>query len=388
MSEHAVKASTCAVQQRTACHTCVLHVNSSSCSSLPQHQAPRSVSICQSAQQSKLAVLYQPLRASLWLSFATPPLNAQCSAQLAPTDLCALPSALHGGDTFLWVGADGVHLVPWTALGRSGVRRVLYETDEWAFTRAPAGAASRDTMNGLAVDEVWHYSHANDARWSTGVMHRYVPPGSINEKSARAPAASTLPPVQPPLVYLGEVQGVASRLVCWNALARHLPPHRLQLVAGTYSAAEHVERKLQMSSGVGLNIHKACSKSYAATLPVEAFRLATYLSSGIHLILSQRSHLADEAEYAGIVSFVGPRDGGGNDTQSAALLSAAVVEEYARISAMTVTERGKLHASRAAAFRAAFAPPRILERAGVTELLCGRPPTSPGTASQGLNLAR
>lgn len=96
---------------------------------------------------------------------------------------------------------------------------------------------------------------------------------------------------------------------------------------------------------VFLNLHKQCERGHA---PV-TFRHALLLSHG-KLILSERAHAGDEAEFAGLITFV-PQE--------------SIAKELARLFASSPAELARLITSRGAEFRRRFDPFSIIERAGI-----------------------
>ena len=99
-----------------------------------------------------------------------------------------------------------------------------------------------------------------------------------------------------------------------------------------------------------LNVHKNCNASETMAWPCEAFRFSLLLSVGAN-VLSESC--ADEAEYSGLVHF-------------------ATYGELER-SATHIVANDPHHESVADKFAQRFAPARILERAGVPELLASLP---------------
>ena len=111
-----------------------------------------------------------------------------------------------------------------------------------------------------------------------------------------------------------------------------------------------VEDAPQAKYDLGLSFHKDCDAARAPRLPVEAFRLATLLSAGV-AVVSEASHVLDEAAYAGLVTFRGLED----------------LEEEV-LAALGTSSRARSEQIRSA-FRERFDAEAILWRAGVLKRL-------------------
>ena len=258
-------------------------------------------------------------------------MNATCAPALTPCGgplgACEL-ARMSTGDTLVWVGRMQAAAVPWRALGARGVRRVFYEADpmppiEHARRGGPAEVALKSTVGfAVDVDEIWHYTHANTAVFQAlyphvSHTHRYVPPGkhgwtggnSDSTKLKHGGGVNTM-------MFVGDVsKRNPSRLECWRALNSSLyqdaprglgqPLRALEHIVALDSLV-HLDRRIANGGLVHINFHKSCTARHADQLPLESVRLSKLLSLG-RFVISQRSDTDDEAEFDGIVTFVGPR---------------------------------------------------------------------------------
>tara|TARA_B110001452_G_scaffold218494_1_gene190263 strand:+ start:1605 stop:2765 length:1161 start_codon:yes stop_codon:yes gene_type:complete len=236
---------------------------------------------------------------------------------------------LSAGDTFIWVGINGVHSQPWAQLRRRRVRVVWYQTE-------PTHQYALDRRK---VDEIWDFSwHNMEAvtRRAFPCTVRFVPPGYLHAAGALGGGspAPPAPPAEPDahadaqlrsappehansgaggsstgggprtgnsdvtsdaLLFLGAVQGVGKRERCWGELKRALGGS----LQATYAAwDEGALARVLSRHDLFLNLHKGCESGHA---PV-TFRAARVLSAG-RLLLSERAHPRDEAAYDGLITF-------------------------------------------------------------------------------------
>ena len=280
-------------------------------------------------------------------------------------------SLLQRGDALIWIGygfADGA--TPWTELGRRGIRRVFYQCE-------PEHRCASRTAGRYAVDEMWDFAWHNIEACSTAPTPprlRYVPLGAASMYAL--PLRLPLPSAHPgPLLFFGNVRDGPPRHRCFTELRRTLLNDRAAGKAGgggigsqqrrshgqrglgdlplthTFRAFDDASfRALLGAHAVWLNLHKGCGDAHN---PV-TFRVAKALLAG-RLILSERAHEKDEAEFEGLgISF--------HDNMSAiaAAYKLAVREYDAPGSpALAAVEQ------RVRAFRARFAPARIFQRAQI-----------------------
>ena len=353
-----------------------------------------------------------------------------------PLSVCGL-SELTAGDTLVWVGPALMASVPWTALGRAGVRRVYYDSDpldpglyESRVHLRQASAAQeifkakfmllRDVPNSslgapispgmrLPIDEVWHYSHANEAALSKAcaatpgfcehVTQRYVPPGNHGWPGGRRSRDLQLVHLGKSVVFVGDI-GLRTRRPCLEELdkllgTRYKPTHNRsellssEVVMEALDTMRHLNSRYDTSGLVHFNMHKQCTSRLSDLLPLESARLSKALSLG-RLVLSQRANSQDEAEFDGIVSFVGTRPseathegsstdgtersataGDGIGKARAADFAASLEQGFDDLVALNTSARVQLRVERSAAFRARFDPARIFRRAGLPRLFEG-----------------
>ena len=415
-------------------------------------------------------------------------LGATCAGQTSPFGKpllhCGLRN-LRSGDSLIWVGIAHAQAVPWRRLGQAGVRRIFYHADpmppvyynpQLQLSPLAVLAPTLSTGNSLlanatkikqwsrdgasvfeSLDEVWHYSRLNarvmertglgdidqsaasaHASAAHRIINRYVPPGkhvftSAKERSCCEDGAGRS------MTFVGQVHaGVPARLVCYLAVDEALHDSAaassnrttlgsLRLISKVMTSVSRVETHMVMFGQVHLNMHKFCASEDAQRLPFLSVRVAKALSLG-RVVISQRSDPEDEAEFAGLVSFVGersdpswfepssaskkqscsvsspatwyerepnpsPRHGSFlrsyvsrmhsarknlpnttlEDVCLAKAFARAVSAEAARLAALSPQEFTRLREERHAAFEARFAPRAILRRAGVGDaLLCSQ----------------
>jgi hypothetical protein len=297
-----------------------------------------------------LQFMYQPVVSTLVAGFQmAPPGNREvlvrCGAGWVPA-LGRAAQRLEHGDVFILVGSNGMWQpgpVPWALLQRTGVRRVLYQTEPTHRCLACQGKA--------CYDELWDFSLHNLDACSGGaggnVTLRHVPPGAV--PSIHPSASGTSRPGQGPgpLLFVGSVS-FPQRRRCMSALRKNLSAlatrDAMRLVERAFDD-DTFHRKVLGSAGVFLNLHKACGDAHN---PVEGFRVAKLLNAG-RLVISERAHPLDERAYDGTVLFC--------DSM------AAVADLYAKLAAngswLALAAKG------AANFRTQFAPRRIFERARI-----------------------
>eukprot|EP00965_Chrysotila_dentata_P151911 5019616-Pleurochrysis_carterae.AAC.5 len=247
-------------------------------------------------------------------------------------------------DLFIWVAKLGHEHIPWTWLSEHQVHTVYFSVDP-RDSESPCEVVGNNN-----IKEVWDYSLYNiktcrDHRLKYNrnnlPVFRYLPPGAI-ESSA---VADHQQPAH--LAFMGHVK-FGSRLKCWGFLKSRLGPHLVNLNGvWTPSAFE----ALVKGNGIHLNLHKRCDP--IEPRPLETFRLSTLLSAQA-LIISERADVADEEPYAGLVTFATVR---------------GIQEEFDVLANMSKWARRELSRARAANFQRRFAPGRLLQNAGIGQLL-------------------
>lgn len=255
-------------------------------------------------------------------------------------------SKLRAGDALIWVGwgfADAA--TPWAELGQRGVRRVFYQCE-------PEHRCASRRVGRYAVDEMWDFAWHNFEACSTSPtapLLRYVPLGAASMyalPTERVP----LPMVRPgALLFFGNVRDGPPRHKCFKELQGLLVGEKL---ANTFRAWDDESyQRLLREHAIWLNLHKGCGDAHN---PI-TFRVSKALLAG-RLILSERSHPKDEAEFAGLgISFY--------DNMSAiATAYEALVRSY---SSFGPKGTGALADAtrRIRAFRRRFAPRLLFERA-------------------------
>lgn len=363
-------------------------------------------------------IVMEPILATLHEGVAQ--LGANCTLWPEYFAPCQL-SEMGVGDILVVVGPALAALMPWAQLRQTGVHRVYYDTDPmtpslyqtdtggqptassaqvlesklWWWAKSPVTV---DTV--LDAEEIWHYTHANKAVVELAcagrnITNRFVPPGNHGWKGGNNYQMTNL---GKGLLFVGDVSGKnAARVPCWQALQRALSmsARRLnrssallyaEVVDHALDKLQHLNHRIANSGLTHLSMHKQCTSELADMLPLETVRLAKALSLG-RIVVSQRANQADEAEYAGIVTFVGERTSSQLITPSrlaiaistddedrahmrAQAFALAVTAEAEQLTALNKSERSHLRMSRAAAFKARFAPAAILGRAGLPGLLC------------------
>lgn len=196
-------------------------------------------------------------------------------------------SMLGRGDVFIWIGLTMDH-VPWRALRERGVRCILYQTE-------PTHRCMARSSGAFAVDELWDFSHHNiEACRRRGVdapALRYVPLAAVRGPVASRPRDCT---VGRPLIFFGNKYDGPLRKRCWDALRAALPK-RVYSTYRIWDDASFVAEVLNQFD-LFVNLDKDCGDAHG---PV-TFRNARLLNAG-KLIISERMHPADEAEYAGML---------------------------------------------------------------------------------------
>ena len=263
------------------------------------------------------------------------------------------------GDGFVWVGINGRFAVPWTTLRRRGVRTVYYQTEPiYLAAGAPCVRYNKSVGMVSKIDELWDFSHHNlevcggaTARGGVdqpeGAPGRPQPPPSKGAKPLTIrlippgymPTAHRVEGTSPALLFFGAIDATTGRGPCYYLLKRSLGEQLHQ----TYSVwNDSALMRVFERYDLYLNLHKRCAPGGPVT-----FRHALLLSAG-KLVLSDRAHPRDEAEYAGMVRFV-PQ--------------ARLAEEYR---AMVLGSDYRAEQRRAhERFRTRFQPEAIFHRAGV-----------------------
>ena len=288
-------------------------------------------------------------------------------------------AALRRGDIFCWVNpltltADHRPALPFRELRARGVHLVLYSTEssKWCPDRAKM------------VDEVWEFGWAGLQACTTGSCKQSFPAPSFNGTRAAtvdcaalkgdvpqltlrlvppgylpsAPAAlehavhDDAPHACERLQFLGSsVQGLQPkdwRVGCFDVLKRALGSRLVE----TYSAWDDRSlSRILASGGFYLNLHKGCEAGGRSPVTFRTSRILSMPLGGV--ILSERCHPLDEAEFRGLMHFMPAAD------------IPAAFERLCRDS--SAWSRQAAHAHRR--FRARFEPQRLFERARVYELL-------------------
>ena len=252
-------------------------------------------------------------------------------------------SLLQHGDVFIWIGYGFANAdTPWVDLGRRGVRRIFYQCE-------PEHRCASRTVGRYQVDEMWDFAYHNFEPCElapTPPRLRYVPlaaTGLYGRPDVPMPTHGS-----GPLMFFGNVRDGPRRHRCYAELRRHLGSD----VYHTYQAFdEEGFRRLLGQSAIWLNLHKACGDAHN---PV-TFRVPKLLHAG-RLVLSERSHPKDEAQFRGLVEF--------HDNMS------AIAQRFRELAARPreYTERAHLAAAR---FRHRFAPEAIFVRARIYSEVLG-----------------
>ena len=240
-------------------------------------------------------------------------------------------SWLRKGDVFLWIGVNH-GLAPWAELRRRGVRSVAYQTEP---------THSCEGLHRAQVDELWDFSWHNieacAGMKSAPASLRYVPLGALD-----SPRASAVASARPKLMFFGAPYHGQGRRHCFSDLKQRMR-ETLKYTYRVWDDGAFVNRVLSHFT-IFLNLHKDCGDSHN---PV-TFRVAKLLNAE-GLVLSERCHPRDEAEYAGMVLFV-------NDT-------ASIVSTHTQL---VQSGSWRARAQEAAArFQQRFQPRAIFERAGI-----------------------
>jgi hypothetical protein len=269
---------------------------------------------------------------------------------------------LERGDTFIWIGTVGKFSQPWKRLRERGVRRVYYQTEPFDLRRRWERCPFRND----SVDELFDFSWSNLERCSLvgpwAPRLRFVPPGDLGRRDPprRAPTLKSKT-----MVFFGTLKDPYSRerLRTYKALKRALgdrlqhtckltrhgpfPPKLPSVIVSVCLPVadeawnDTAFAMLLQTHDIFVNLHK----DKTAAKPV-TFRNALLLSEN-KLVISERAHARDEAEYDGMVIF-------SND----------IIHDYHRLAddARVATRTMQLSSTR---FRARFAPAELFRRAGV-----------------------
>ena len=202
-------------------------------------------------------------------------------------------SSLRKGDVYVWVGMGAaweMWQTPWKELWARGVTCVLYQTEP-----ADVCVASRTGLH--PVHEIWDFSLHNIEgcrRKRDAPFPRYVPlahvPGSPMVKPPQRGEAR-------PLMFFGDPNNNPKRKECYRELKSLLGPR----VRHTYRAFSHATFATNVLSNfdIFVNLHKTCGEAHN---PI-TWRNAKLLNSR-KMIISERSHPKDEAEYSGMMLWV------------------------------------------------------------------------------------
>ena len=331
----------------------------------------------------KLAFMYSPIVRTLVEGFQAAGSSVAVRTVGAAANETAAFRAwarrLGARDTFIWLGPKQHGTPPWAEIRAAGAFAVYYQTEPISLAagggcmmpsaRRPIPPSASLPTN--FVDEIWEYSMANVLacrRHPRAPPLRHVPPGYVapgyvalpaSFATARASKAATLAAEAASThalaggddrgrgneraIFLGDLS-LEERARCVGALRPLLRPINDVWDDGAMA-------RLAGSARLVVNLHKRCMQSEQAQ-PAEATRLSQVLSAG-GAVVSQRSHPQDEAAYAGLVSFAELRH---LPTLVSQQLAAAA---WTAANGSADAERAR----RAAAFRARFAPEKILARA-------------------------
>ena len=270
---------------------------------------------------------------------------------------------LKRGDLFIWIGEAWETAVPVEMLRNRGVRTVYYQTEPVRSCRIRP-LTLRWGMD--RYDEVWDYSWRNleickgafaKRVDSNGTTFRYVPPVALPGR-----ASATQQSHETRLLFLGSIvhrtgcsqpllgprqMQVGCRQSCKEALNAAVAAGWLRIENATWSPREL--RTVLGSHGIYVSVHKACATTSSPVPP----RVAMLLNAKA-LVISEHSSARDEAQFAGMVSFVP---------------FANLEQEFSRLRSLGRDERRQLAASRAKRFAERFAPWRVYQEAGVHTLM-------------------
>ena len=215
----------------------------------------------------------------------------------------------------------------------------------------------------LGARELWDFSLGNvqNYRESAGTAYdvtvdrtfRYVPLGALPDEQPQAVHTST-----PSLTFFGQLRWYQHRREMWHLVKKALGKraHDVNDVSDerafaklltTASLSGGYRRFRVPPASIFLNMHKHGGREGGAR-PV-TFRVAKLLDAGA-LVISERCHPDDEAEFAGVVDFVE---------------EAEVLASFLRLANASATHRHALAAERRERFRERFEPRGIFERAGI-----------------------
>lgn len=249
---------------------------------------------------------------------------------------------------FVHIGAYNSQYAPWGPLRRRGVYNVYYQSEPLASFQPPPQMAGN-------VTEHWDYSHKNmavvhaaaSAAMGQGAPHqRFVPVGSL--PSPQAVVADDGRSHMAHAVFLVKATS-GSRGDCFKYLRKHLG-RRVVRVSGVWSAKALGE--LLRTHWLFLNIHKRCNLEGGQ--PLEP-RVGMLVNAGA-MVMSERAHPEDEAVFAGMPAVIFCN-------------VSAVPREYKRLSALPVGERRRRVAESQRLFAERWAPLRIMQRAGIVDLV-------------------
>ena len=253
--------------------------------------------------------------------------------------------ALRAGDTFVWVGINGRFSQPWRRLRARGVRTVYYQTEPAQKHQCYPVVLGRQAASNETLDEIWDFSWHNIEGCARTFGHprlRFIPPGYLRQPEALREGA-----FDDSLVFFGSLMWWAERNACFSALRKELGA-KLVHVYSAWNASEF--GALMGKYDFFVNLHQQCMarERDGGHAPV-TFRHAVLLNQR-KILLSQRSHAGDEAEYAGMVAFA-PLDG--------------LATAYRALAAASADDRRARAARAHDLFRQKFAPRHLFERAGV-----------------------
>lgn len=313
---------------------------------------PRRVVIWMNRHLRWLPYLYAPVTDTLLAGFraAADPLHLVLGFGTKRNDSAAYVgnySALKRGDVFVWVGMGAaweMWQTPWVELQRRGVTCILYQTE-------PHDKCAASTKGPYPVHEIWDFSWHNlegCARARDAPVARYVPLAALP-----SPRASPLRPrgVARPLLFFGDPRVNPKREACFKALKGMLGNANVKHTYRNWDDRGFV--RVLDRFDLFVNLHKGCGDAHN---PV-TFRVPKLLNAR-KLVLSERCHPRDEAEFDQMVLFL--------DNMT------AIGQVYQQLARRGWQERARAAAAR---FRRHFQPVDIFRRAGIYEAL-------------GLNVAR
>ena len=315
----------------------------------------------------KLNFMYAPIVQTLVIGFnasgSIVTVESVAASTAAAGAFSTAMANLNARDTFIWVGPKQHYYPPWTRMRANGVFTVYYQTEPLTAgsgcmlpplrRQATPRPGSKSLMHELWDYSVFNLRQCQPHAASLSMRLRHVPPGFIGRAAAHSsrvghdasggwqPSISRplqMPPSSPRAFFLGDVT-LEERMACFAPLRQLVTP--VNSIWDERALAALVNNR---TPAVFLNLHKRCTQD-ERTQPLESVRLSHLLSTG-GLVVSQRSHLADEAPYSSLVTFA-PR--------------AALMAEIASL--LRHPNLAELARRRSELFRQRFHPEMIVARA-------------------------